>query len=164
MIITLDSPERDDVRDLMEEHLHDMHATSPAESVHALDSSALKDRAVTFVSAREDDLHESLLGVGAIVGPRAKFGQTVASELKSMRTMTTARGRGVASAILDHLMKVAKYRGHSGINLETGSHEYFAPARRLYSKHGFTECGPYGEYREDPNSVYMNKGIQPVFL
>ncbi|RYJ07213.1 MAG: GNAT family N-acetyltransferase, partial [Actinomycetales bacterium] len=43
--------------------------------------------------------------------------------------------------------------------LETGSQDYFAPARRLYARHGFVECGPFGDYVVDPSSVFMSLGL-----
>ena len=72
-----------------------------------------------------------------------------------MHTAEAARGRGVGSAMLGHIMAAARARGMSWLSLETGSWPYFAPARTLYVRHGFVECGPFGEYREDPNSVFM---------
>jgi putative acetyltransferase len=65
------------------------------------------------------------------------------------------RGRGVASAILRHIIAAAKARGMSRLSLETGAWSYFAPARALYARHGFVECGPFGNYRLDPHSVFM---------
>lgn len=134
-----------DVRELLEEHLRDMFATSPPESVHALDPVALTDPAISFVAAREGG---ALLGVGALrVGADE-------GELKSMRTTASARGRGVATAMLAHLIGLARDRGLAVVRLETGVEDYFAPARRLYERHGFTPCEPFADYRPDPNSVF----------
>ena len=72
-----------------------------------------------------------------------------------MHTAAALRGRGVASAMLRHIIGEARSRGMTRLSLETGSWLYFAPARALYARHGFVECGPFGEYREDPNSVFM---------
>lgn len=155
--ISLDSPARDDVRRLLDEHLTDMFATSPPESVHALDHSALLAPAVTFWTARDDD--GTLLGCGALneldlpdetPGARPHHG-----EIKSMRTAAHARGRGVASALLQTVLTEARRREYRRVSLETGTQDYFAPARRLYARHGFTECGPFGSYSLDPHSVFM---------
>jgi putative acetyltransferase len=150
--IATDSPARDDVRRLLDEHLADMFATSPAESVHALDHSALLAPTVTFWTARDDD--GALLGCGALSeldpGSEPRHG-----EIKSMRTAGQARGRGVASELLTAVLAEARRRGYSRVSLETGSQDYFAPARRLYARHGFAECGPFGSYVLDPNSVFM---------
>jgi putative acetyltransferase len=145
--IAIDDPRRDDVRGLLDEHLADMRATSPAESVHALDHSALADPAITLWTAREDDL---LLGCGALKVLSASEG-----EVKSMRTAAGARGRGVASAVLSVIVATARERGWTAVSLETGSQDSFAAARRLYARHGFVECGPFAAYRPDPNSVFM---------
>jgi putative acetyltransferase len=163
--IAIDSPVRDDVRRLLDEHLTDMFATSPAESVHALDHSALLAPTITFWTARDDD--GTLLGCGAlsrldVPGDPARTGPH--GEIKSMRTAAHARGRGVASALLDEVLAEARRREYTRVSLETGPQDYFASARRLYARHGFTECGPFGSYTLDPYSVFMTlelRGPEP---
>ncbi|WP_277210753.1 GNAT family N-acetyltransferase [Isoptericola croceus] len=153
-MITAESPARDDVRALLDEHLTDMFATSPAESVHALDHAALLAPSITFLTARTAD--GELLGCGAISELAATSdGVAGHGELKSMRTAGTARGRGVATAVLDRLLETATERGYGRVSLETGSEDYFAPARRLYARRGFVECGPFAGYTADPFSVFM---------
>ncbi|MDP3949139.1 GNAT family N-acetyltransferase, partial [Microbacterium sp.] len=80
-------------------------------------------------------------------------------ELKSMRTDPRRRGQGVATRILEHLMHDARDRRIRRISLETGSMEFFAPARALYAQAGFLICLPFGSYGEDPNSVFMTKSL-----
>ena len=137
----------DGVRVLLEEHLADMYATSPSDSVHALDMNALKHAAITFWSARENGM---VLGCVAL-----KALTPIHGEIKSMRTADSGRKRGVGSALLTHLIQQAKQRGYQQLSLETGTMEYFAPARRLYHKFGFEYCGPFADYALDPNSCYM---------
>jgi putative acetyltransferase len=144
--VTLDDPRREDVRDLLQRHLDDMHAESPPESVHALDLDALTAPGITFVTAREDGV---LLGCGAI---KVLDGH---GEIKSMRTTDAARGRGVATAVLGWLLDEARRLGLARVSLETGTQEYFRPAVRLYHRHGFVDCGPFGDYRLDPFSRFM---------
>ncbi|MEU4364530.1 GNAT family N-acetyltransferase [Promicromonospora sp. NPDC023987] len=161
MHIVIDSPAHDDVRRLLDEHLTDMYATSPAESVHALDHSALLAPTLTFWTARDDD--GALAGCGALseldVPGDPSDGRPCArprhGEIKSMRTATHTRGRGVASALLEAILIEARRRRYTRVSLETGSQDFFAPARRLYARHGFTECGPFGSYTSDPHSVFM---------
>jgi putative acetyltransferase len=145
--IELDDPARPDVTALLEEHLADMHATSPAESVHALDVTALKVPGVTFWTARADGV---LLGCGALKELDPGHG-----ELKSMRTTAAARGTGVGRAMLLHLVATGRERGYTRLSLETGTQDYFLPARTLYAAHGFVECGPFGDYRLDPHSAFF---------
>lgn len=142
-----DTPGRADVRDLLAGHLADMYATSPAESVHALDPAALAGPGIGFWTAREDS---RLLGCAAL--KRLSPGD---GEIKSMRTAESARGRGVATALLRHLLAEARTAGYRRLYLETGSQEFFAPARRLYERHGFTVCPPFADYQPDPHSVFM---------
>ena len=150
--IERDDPARGDVHRLLSEHLADMFATSPAESVHALDHYALSAPSITFWTAREDG---ELLGCGALKLLDPPPGSARNGEIKSMRTTATARGRGVATLMLRHLLDDARTRNLQRIYLETGTEDYFAPARRLYVRHGFTECPPFADYVLDPNSVFM---------
>lgn len=152
--IEIDSPLRDDVRRLLDEHLLDMAATSPAESVHALDHSALAQPGITFWTARESG---ELLGSAALKELNAGQG-----EIKSMRTAPAARGRGVAGLLLSRVVEEARQRGYGQLLLETGSDGFFAPARRLYLRHGFTECPPFGDSALDPHSVYMRLEVLPA--
>lgn len=80
---------------------------------------------------------------------------TLHGEIKSMRTTASARGRGVATLILRHILDDARARDLERVYLETGTEDYFAPARRLYARNGFTECPPFAGYTLDPNSVFM---------
>ena len=77
-----------------------------------------------------------------------------------MHTAAAARRRGVGSAILRHIVDAARARGMSRVSRETGSWPYFEPARALYAHHGFVECPPFGDYRPDPNSVFMTLTLQ----
>ena len=79
------------------------------------------------------------------------------AELKSMRTTAAARGRGVGAALLRHVLEHARGTGLAALWLETGAEDFFAPARRLYARHGFVECAPFGRYRPDPLSVFMTR-------
>ena len=143
-----DTPGQQDVLQLLGEHLADMYATSPPESVHALDPAALAGPGISFWTARQDSL---LLGCAAL-----KHLASGDAEIKSMRTANAARGRGVASALLRHVLAEARDSGYERLFLETGSQEFFAPARRLYERHGFVGCPPFAGYEADPNSVFMS--------
>lgn len=149
MQIELDDPALPDVSALLAEHLADMHATSPAESVHALDVSALKVPGLSFWTARRDGL---LLGCGALKELDPAHG-----EVKSMRSTAAARGTGVGRAMLLHLVAVGRQRGYARLSLETGTQDYFLPARTLYAAHGFEPCAPFADYREDPHSAFFTR-------
>lgn len=147
MRIEIDDLSGADVAELLAEHLADMYATSPACSVHALDLDALRAPSVTVWTARRDG---ALLGCGALKELDRRHG-----ELKSMRTAAAARGQGVGSAVLRHLLGVARERGYTRVSLETGAQAFFEPAHRLYARHGFVECEPFGDYLPDPSSLFM---------
>ncbi len=133
---------------LLAQHLDDMHTHTPAESVHALDVDRLRADGVTFWSAWSDG---RLAGCGAL-----KQLDPTHAEVKSMRTDDELRGRGVAGTLLTHMIAVARDRGYRRLSLETGSNPPFEPARRLYERHGFTYCKPFGDYELDPWSVFMS--------
>jgi putative acetyltransferase len=151
MQIEVDDLSGAQIRALLAAHLADMYATSPACSVHALDLTELRDRAVTVWSASEGD---TVLGCVAL-----KQLSPAEGEVKSMRTATEARGRGVGSALLRHLLAQAGDRGYTRVSLETGTQDFFEPARRLYRAHGFVVCDPFADYRPDPNSVYLTREL-----
>lgn len=136
---------------LLQEHLEHMYEITPPESVHALDLTALRSPDITFWTAWEGD---ELLGCGALKELDAETG-----EVKSMRTAKAHLREGVASKILEHIIKEAKRRAYTCLNLETGSFLDFAPARALYTRHGFEYCGPFADYIDDPNSVFMTKKL-----
>lgn len=137
---------------LLEGHLTDMYATSPPESVHALDIAKLKAPDIRFWTAWEEG---ELLGCVALKLHSAKLG-----EIKSMRTAPAARGKGFGRVLLQHLEQEAKQLGLVELYLETGSMDFFLPARRLYESAGFVHCGPFADYTEDALSTYMMKNLQ----
>lgn len=140
-----------EIRALLEEHLASMRAISPPESVHALDLAALRRPDITFWTAWSAG---ELLGCGALRELTPKQG-----EVKSMRTAQVHRQKGVARTMLAHLVVEARRRGYERLSLETGSQSAFEPAHRLYESAGFVRCPPFGDYREDPNSVFMTLGL-----
>lgn len=146
-VIAVDDPRADDVRALLEQHLAFADSESPPEDVHALDVAALTGPGITFVSCRESG---RLLGVGALQSLDGRHG-----ELKSMHTAATARGRGVGAAVLAHLVGLARDRGFERLSLETGTTDGFAPARRLYARHGFVACGPFAGYGPSSYSTFL---------
>jgi putative acetyltransferase len=149
--IVKDDLQSHQIKALLQEHLDDMYATSPAESVHALDIEALRQSNVEFWTAWNE---QELLGCIALKALDSEH-----AEIKSMRTAHNARGKGVAKTLLNHLVSQASARGFSRLSLETGTEDYFTAARTLYSGHGFVECDPFADYVLDPNSVFMTKQL-----
>ena len=136
---------------LLQEHLQSMHLLSPPESVHALDLEGLRQAEITFWSAWQES---ELLGCGALKELDARHG-----EIKSMRTATVHLRKGVAAGLMRRILDEAKRRSYRRLSLETGAMEAFAPARSLYARFGFQLCGPFADYVEDPNSVFMTRAL-----
>ena len=147
MKLEVDDLSRPAVHALLNEHLRSMYELSPPESVHALDLERLRAPEITFWTAWDGQV---LVGCGALKELDRKH-----AEVKSMRTSNAHRRKGVARTILSHIIQVARSRSYERLSLETGSMEAFKPAQKLYESFGFTYCGPFGEYSEDPNSVFM---------
>jgi putative acetyltransferase len=143
---------------LLAAHVAFCRATSPPESTHVLDLDALRSPAISFWSAWDG---ASLLGCAALKELDPSHG-----EVKSMHTAVEHRGRGVGLGLLRHLVDEACSRRYRRLSLETGSMEAFAPARALYARFGFVDCAPFGDYRLDPNSVFMTldlaDGVRPL--
>jgi putative acetyltransferase len=125
------------VAQLLQGHLDDMYATSSPESVHALDISKL------------------LLGCVALKQHSNDMG-----EIKSMRTAPQVRGQGIGRALLQFLLAEARQSGIKQLFLETGSMDFFLPARNLYQSAGFSYCGRFADYPDDPNSMFMTKTLE----
>lgn len=151
MTIVVDDLSGPEIRALLMEHLQAMKSQSPPESVHALDLDGLRRPDITVWTLWDA---AELLGCGALRELDLAHG-----EIKSMRTAATHRRRGVARRLLTHILQQAGVRGYRRVSLETGSQDSFEPARRLYAAFGFVECGPFGSYREDSNSVFMTRAM-----
>lgn len=151
MHIQIDDLSGSEIYALLQEHLQEAALHSPPESVHALDIEALRKPDITFWTVWEGG---ELLGCGALKELDSRH-----AEIKSMRTSSLHRRKGVASSLLHHILAEAERRGYRRVSLETGSMEAFEPARKLYANFGFTYCGPFAEYVEDPYSVFMTRAL-----
>lgn len=140
-----------EARALVARHLAGMRLHSPPESVHAFDVDALLAPDVTFWTAWAD---QEIAGCGALKRLDAARG-----EIKSMRVADGFLGRGMGRAILDHIIDQARALGMRSLWLETGSAPAFTPALRLYESAGFTRCGPFDGYAEDPFCIFMTREL-----
>jgi len=140
------------VIELLHTHVTSARAQTARGSAHALDISGLQTPDISFWAAWED---EQLLAVGALRQLGAEDG-----EVKSMHTAQFARRLGAGSAMLRHIIDVARARGLTRLSLETGAWDYFIPARTFYQRHGFVACPPFGDYAADPNSVFMSLDLR----
>jgi putative acetyltransferase len=131
-------------RALLALHLAGMHANSPPGHVFALDLSGLIASNITVWTLWEGD---QAIGIGAL----KELGDGT-GEVKSMRTHPDHLRKGVAAALLDHIIKVARTRGLRRLSLETGSGPAFDAALTLYRRRGFTDGEAFGDYvRSDFN-------------
>jgi len=140
-----------EVRALLEEHLRHMYEITPAKSVHALDLSGLRKPDITFWTLWDG---AELLGCGALRELDPTHG-----EIKSMRTAARHWRKGVGRAMLTHIIAEARTRGYARLSLETGAMAAFTPAHRLYEGFGFTACGPFSDYTDDPNSRFFTLAL-----
>ena len=134
------------------EHIEEMRSITPLESKHALDLDGLRRPEITFWSVLDGD--DAVVGCGAVKALDASH-----AELKSMRTAQARKRSGIASLLLEHILAEATRMAFARISLETGSADFFRPARSLYEKYGFDYCEPFADYRLDPHSVFMTRTL-----
>ena len=143
-----DDPRAPDVTALLEASHALMQSLYPAESNHYLSVDELTSADVRFFSARLGD---------ATVGCAALAIKDGYGELKSMFVAPEARGSGAATELMEALEVTAREEDLHLLRLETG--EKLAAAIRLYERFGFARCGPFGDYGDDPLSVFMEKQL-----
>lgn len=151
MHIAIDDLQGAEIVAFLEAHVAQLRSLSPPESSHALDLAGLRAPGVRFWTATDDG---EILGCAAL-----KRLDDDHVELKSMRTATHRTRQGVASRLVAHVLDEARGLGFTRMSLETGSEEFFAPARALYARHGFTYCEPFADYLPDPLSVFMTREL-----
>ena len=152
--IERESPLAEDLGLLFQRHTADMHADTPPESIHMLPRTALEDPAIAFFVLRDGG---APVGMGAVKRIAPDHG-----EIKSMHVLSETRGRGLSRRMLEALIAHARAEGLARLSLETGVQPTFIAARGLYARAGFVECGPFGDYRPDPNSVFMSIDLTPA--
>lgn len=151
LTIGRESPLGADLELLFQRHSADMHADTPPESIHMLPRTALEDPAIAFFVLRDAG---AAVGMGAVKRIAPDHG-----EIKSMHVLTETRGRGHSRRMLEALIAHARAEGFHWLSLETGVQPTFIAARGLYARAGFVECGPFGDYQPDPNSVFMTLAL-----
>ncbi|NGY05688.1 GNAT family N-acetyltransferase [Solimonas terrae] len=151
MEIRVDDLRGSEIIQLLLDHRQSMTLHSPPESIHALDLDGLRQPEITFWSVWRDG---ALLGCGALKQLDAAHG-----EIKSMRTVSAHLRQGVAARLMEHLLDEARRRAYRRLSLETGSAAAFRPAHALYARFGFSFCGPFANYIEDPYSVFMTRSL-----
>ncbi|WP_053204456.1 GNAT family N-acetyltransferase [Jiangella muralis] len=150
MRIAVDDLAGAEIAAFLEDHVRELRSITPPESKHALDLDGLRRPGVTFWVVRDDA--GVIVGCGAITRLDDRH-----AELKSMRTAPARQRSGIASLLLGHIVGEARAMGYRRLSLETGSDEFFRPARRLYEKFGFEHCAPFAGYGPDPLSVFMTR-------
>lgn len=149
MHIAFESPDQPAVIALIAELDAYLLTRYPPESVYALDLATLKQPPVKFAVVRDD--------AGAAIGCGAVVLTPDYGEIKRMYLRPECRGQGAAGRLLRMLEDEARAAGCPRMTLETGPAQ--PPALALYTRHGFHRCAPYGDYRDDPLSVFMEKPL-----
>lgn len=149
--IGIERPDQPEVAALLESSDAYMASLYPAESNHMLDIGSLLRPEVTFIVARIDG---RAVGCAAVVDSGEGW-----AEVKRMFVSPAARGRRLGRLLLERIEAVAAERGATRLRLETGAKQPEALA--LYASAGFVDIGPFGKYRADPLSLFMEKPIGP---
>ena len=137
-----------EVNKLLKKHFIELRSVSPEGSTHVLDINGLKNASIKFWSLWEEN---KLVGCGAL-----KFLEANHGEFKSIRVADDFRKKGYGKKIIYHLISESKEIGIKKLSVETGSGNFFLPARKLFTSCGFKPCNPFAHYKLDPNSCYFN--------
>ena len=143
--------EHPEVNQLLKKHFIELRAASPEGSAHVLDIPGLKISSIKFWSLWEENF---LMGCGAL-----KFLDQNHGEFKSIRVHDDFKGKGNGMKIINHLIEKAKKLNINRISIETGTSNFFIPARKLFNNCGFKPCPPFSHYKEDINSLYFTKHL-----
>src|SRR5688500_18542111 len=154
MTIKLDDLNGADIQELLRYHLTHLSAISPPGSMHALNLDALRQPNITFWSVWSETSPPELMGCGAL-----KELDSTHAEINSMRTVAAHLRKGVAANLLTHIISEARRRNYRRLSLETGAGPLFTAAQSLYKKFDFQPCGPFADYKPDPNSLFFTRGI-----
>jgi putative acetyltransferase len=149
--IVVDDLSGPEIAAFLDEHIQQMRTITPLESKYALDLDALRTPDITFWTVLDDD---NVVGCGAL-----KQLDPDHAEVKSMRTSPAHARGGIASLLLDHIITEARRMGFQRLSLETGTADFFLPARRLYEKFGFDYCAPFADYRPSPHNTFMTRTL-----
>ena len=137
-----------EVNKLLISHFIELSSASPVDRGHVLDIPGLKNPSIKFWSLWENN---QLIGCGAL-----KFLDKEHGELKSIRVADSFRRKGNGFKVINHLINEAKELNIKKISLETGTGNFFTPARKLFDKCGFKVCEPFAHYKKDPDACYMS--------
>jgi putative acetyltransferase len=147
-------PRIEDAQRLIVELDRYQSALYPAESNHLDSLDELARANVVFVVAYQaTDGTEQGIGCGAV-----KIIDEAYGEIKRLYVSPFARGTGVAKTIMAHLESAMISQGIKATRLETGIHQ--TAAIELYKRLGYIQIGPFGAYRKDPLSVFMEKRLE----
>ncbi|MCA8927039.1 MAG: GNAT family N-acetyltransferase [Alphaproteobacteria bacterium] len=157
MTIREDDLSGPEIQALVAAHLANSAVYSPPEAIHALNADGMRAPGVTVWSAWENGALVGMGGLKALASPESE-GESE-GEIKAMHTAAAHRGKGVAAAMLGHLIAESRRRGYRRLWLETGVQDGYAASRRLYARHGFVACGPFADYVDTPHSVFMTLAL-----
>jgi putative acetyltransferase len=147
--ITQERPDSADAVNLIAELEADLDPLYPRASRHGYSVEKLLAQKVAFFVLRAS-------GVPAGCGGIQLFGREY-GELKRMYVRPQFRGSGFGRRLVEYLADYARSQGVGILRLETGIHQ--AEAIRLYERAGFQRIAPFGEYVEDPLSLFYEKHI-----
>jgi len=147
--IAVESPLRDDVRQLIAELNETLLALTPPEFVFHMTAEQMAAADTTVFIAREG---REAVACGAL----RRHGEGLA-EVKRMYTRPAHRGRGIGGRILDEIEALARAEGVTRLVLETGDRH--PAAWRVYERGGFSRCGRVLDYPESSHSVFFEKHI-----
>jgi len=146
--IAIETPLQDDVRELVTQLNAHLLPLSPIEFQFKMTVEQMAGADTTVFVARNEA--GQAIGCGAL-----KVHADGVGEVKRMFTLPAVRGQRVGVALLEAIVALGKTKGLTHMVLETGQGPGFAGAQRLYTRHGFTPCGPVLDYPDSQWSAFF---------
>jgi len=146
--VTQESPVSEDGLWLINGSEAALRAVYTADECFTFTADELLGDKVSFFVARK---------IGNAMGCVALVNEAAYGEVKRLYVPDHSRGLGIAKILIAHLEEQARIQGLQSVKLETGNK--LAAAVTLYKSLGYSICGKFGSYEDDPVSLFMEKAL-----
>jgi putative acetyltransferase len=153
--IAVETALQDDVRELVAALNAYLQPLTPREFQFQMTVEQMADADTTLFVARDES--GRAVGMGALRVHTATMG-----EVKRMFTRPEIRGQRIGSMLLERIVELARDKGITLLQLETGEAPGFEPAQRLYMNAGFTRRGAFLDYPDSGWSAFFEKSLAPA--
>ncbi|XUU60830.1 GNAT family N-acetyltransferase [Erythrobacter sp. HA6-11] len=139
------------LEELLKIHAQYCAQHTPKGSGHAIEPEVVTGTPIQFWLAIQHGKPVGSIGLSLLDKTHA--------EIKSLHVITDVRRSGLGESLLAKALEEANSLGMTRVSLETGKGDGFSASRDLYRKVGFSDCKPFGSYRDDPFSHCMTRNL-----